>query len=342
VGSSSAARSDEACTCVVVDGPHDCIANSVRATSAAPARVSRIIMAFVTLPPLLKFTLEDLLAMGAHHPILDTWPLSRQHFYRSEPSCGTLGEMLAVSILGCSGSYAAAGGACTGYLMQSPRANVWLDAGPGTLANLQTICRLADIDAIVLTHAHPDHWLELPVVANAIQWYEPRDPVPVYSNAHMAQRARDLIGPDIDGPFTWHIVDSTDQITIGDQRWSFADTDHYVPTLATRTDVGRETIVFSSDTGPSFSLASLAQPDRPIDLAIIESTFLERSEHPGALHLSADEAGQMASQGNVLRVLLTHQAPLEDRAAHLAKASANFSGQIVLAEVGQQYPATVT
>jgi len=254
-------------------------------------------------------------------------------------TCVRLREMLAVIILGCSGSYAAAGGACTGYLMQSPGAKVWLDAGPGTLANLQKSCTLGELDAIVLTHAHPDHWLELPVVANAIQWYEPRTPVPVYSNAHMAAQARNLIGPDIDLAFAWHVVDVDDVVTIGDQEWSFAATDHYVPTLATRTDVGAENIVFTSDTGPKFSLESLTGNRGPIGLAIIESTFLERREHPGALHLSADEAGALAEQSQVKRVLLTHQAPLEDRAAHLNKASANFSGEIVLAEVGQQYPA---
>ena len=85
--------------------------------------------------------------------------------------------MLAVRVLGCSGSYAAAGGACTGYLVQSTGANVWLDAGPGTLSNLQRHARLGDLDAIVLTHAPPDHWLELPVVANALEWYERRDQI---------------------------------------------------------------------------------------------------------------------------------------------------------------------
>ncbi len=224
--------------------------------------------------------------------------------------------------------------------MQSPQANVWLDAGPGTLANLQQICALGDLDAIVLTHAHPDHWLEVPVVANAIQWYEPRPRLPVYSNAHMAAHARAMVGPDLDLPFDWCVVDSDEQIAIGDQRWTFAETDHYVPTLATRTDCDGSSIVFTSDTGPSFSLQPMVERSGPIDLALIESTFLERSEHPGALHLAADEAGQLAEEAGVGQVVLTHQAPLEDRPAHLAKAKANFSGEIVLAEVGQQYAAT--
>lgn len=247
---------------------------------------------------------------------------------------------MAVDILGCSGSYAAAGGACTGYLMQSTEAKVWLDAGPGTLSNLQKVCTLGELDAVVLTHAHPDHWLELPVVANAISWYEPRERLPVYSNAHTAAHARNLIGPEIDGPFDWRVIDADSEVTIADQVWTFAETDHYVPTLATRVDVAGESIVFSSDTGPAFSFLPMVERSGPIDLAIIESTFLARSDNPDALHLAAPEAGTLAQEANVGKLLLTHLAPREDQQAHLVAASANFSGEIALAEVGHQYAAS--
>jgi len=250
--------------------------------------------------------------------------------------------MLAATVLGCSGSYASPDGACTGYLIESADAKVWLDAGPGTLANLQKICSLGDLDAVVLTHAHPDHWLEIPVVANAIQWYEPRERLPVYSNAHMAGQARNLIGPDIDLPFDWRVIEASSTVEIGDQIWTFAETDHYVPTLATRTDCGDQSIVFTSDTGPAFSLDAMVARSGPIDMALIESTFLDRAGHVGALHLSASEAGAMAQQANVGRVVLTHQAPREDRQAHLERAAQNFSGPIVLAEVGQQYAASLS
>lgn len=250
--------------------------------------------------------------------------------------------MLAVRVLGCSGSYAAPGGACTGYLMESVDTKVWLDAGPGTLANLQEHCTLAELDAVVITHAHPDHWLELPVVANALAWYEPRSRLPVYSNAHVRGHAFDLIGPEIDDPFDWRVISEVDEVDIGDQRWSFAQTEHYVPTLATRVDVGAHSIVFSADTGPGFSLRSMIDAHGPIGLALIESTFVDREGHPGALHLSAAEAAQMALEAEVGRLVLTHQAPLEDQAEHLRVASEIFTGPIELAEVGALYDATAS
>jgi len=247
--------------------------------------------------------------------------------------------MLAVRVLGCSGSYAAAGGACTGYLVQSTGANVWLDAGPGTLSNLQRHARLGDLDAIVLTHAHPDHWLELPVVANALEWYERRDPLPVFSNAHTFGEARELIGDLISAVFDWTIVDVEDVVTVADQSWTFAETEHYVPTYATRTDAGGQSLVFSSDTGPAFSLRPMVERSGPIDLALIESTFLHREGNEGIQHLSAAEAGRLAAEAGASRLLLTHQAPREDREAHRDAAGAVFGGPVVLAEVGELYAA---
>ena len=249
--------------------------------------------------------------------------------------------MLAVTVLGCSGSYAGPGGACTGYLVQTSTSSVWLDAGPGTLANLQNTCSLADLDAVVLTHAHPDHWLEIPIVANALEWYEKRERLPVYSNAHMAGVARDVIGDGLDAVFDWRVVGVTDVVEIGDQTWRFAQTDHYVPTFAVRVDADGEIMIFSSDTGPDFSLETLVDEEETISLALIESTFLDRVGHEEIMHLSATEAGALAQSRRINRLVLTHLAPREQAFAHLAAAGTKFSGPIDLAEVGQVYPAAV-
>ena len=76
-----------------------------------------------------------------------------------------------VTILGSSGSYASVENPCSGYLVRSDGASVLLDAGPGTLGPLQREIDLGELDAIVLTHAHPDHWLELPVLRNVFLYF---------------------------------------------------------------------------------------------------------------------------------------------------------------------------
>ena len=65
---------------------------------------------------------------------------------------------------------------------------MWLDCGPGTLANLQQHIDPADLTAIVVSHAHPDHWVELPVAYNALGFYFDRMHVPVYGTAEVHER----------------------------------------------------------------------------------------------------------------------------------------------------------
>jgi len=66
-----------------------------------------------------------------------------------------------LTVLGCSGSYPGPGGAASGYLVEADGTRIWLDAGSGTLANLQRHIGLDAVDAVVLSHEHPDHWADI-------------------------------------------------------------------------------------------------------------------------------------------------------------------------------------
>lgn len=242
-------------------------------------------------------------------------------------------DSLSVTVLGASGSYAGPQGACTGFLVRSPGANVWLDAGPGTLANLQEHIVLRNLNAIVLTHEHPDHWLELPVVYAAVRHYERREPVIVYGTAGTLALAENLC-PALPEAFEWRIISDGATAEIGDQSWTFARTDHYVETMGSRVDVDGRSFVFTADTGPRWDLGVLGGD---IDLAISESTFLSDTEPEGILHLSARQAGAMAATAGVKRLVLSHLAPGQDPAAHHAEASAAFGEDVTVAAIGDTY-----
>lgn len=252
---------------------------------------------------------------------------------------------LTITILGCSGSYAGPGGACTGYLVRSSEATVWLDAGPGTLANLQKHVGFEDLDAVVLTHAHPDHWLEIPILYNVLRWYQQRSRLPVVSNADVHRMAVQAMGPgdSLDDVFEWRVIEEDDVVDIGDQSWRFGTTQHYVPTFATRVDSNGTSFLFTSDTGPEWEPGDLA---KQVDLLLCESTFLLRPESPGKgtsteliEHLSASEAGSLAQAAQVRKLLLTHLAPGEQPEAHAAAAATKFDGAIEVVEVGATYAA---
>ena len=240
---------------------------------------------------------------------------------------------LTVTVLGCSGSYAAPGNPCTGYLVRSHSAAVLLDCGPGTLGPLQEAIDLAEVDAIVATHCHPDHWLELPVIRNVFIWFVPRNAVPVYGTAETRDmdRAITVLRSGRSDPLVWNVIDSSSELTIGDQRWSFAATDHPVETLAVRVDAGGRSFAFSSDTGPGWDFRSLGEG---IHLALCDASHGCEHEDEGIPHMSARQAAWAATAAGVGRLVLTHVAPGCDPGAQLAEAGEVFAGEVDVARPG--------
>ena len=66
-----------------------------------------------------------------------------------------------LTVLGSSGTWPNADTATSGYLVQHDGFNLWMDAGTGTLANMQQHIDIPDLDAIVISHEHPDHFVDL-------------------------------------------------------------------------------------------------------------------------------------------------------------------------------------
>ena len=242
---------------------------------------------------------------------------------------------LTVTVLGCSGSYAAPGNPCTGYLVRSPCASVLLDCGPGTLGPLQEAIDLAELSAIVTTHCHPDHWLELPVIRNVYIWFVPRSSVPTYGTAETRamDRAITVMRSGKSDPLDWTVIDASSEVTVGDQRWSFAATDHPVETLAVRVDSGGRSFAFSSDSGPGWDFRSLGEG---IHVAMCDASHGCDREGQGIPHMSAREAAGAASAAGAERLVLTHLAPGCDPDAQLAEAGAVFDGDVAVARPGLQ------
>lgn len=247
-----------------------------------------------------------------------------------------VGEGLSVTVLGCSGTYAGPGGACSGYLLRSSTTSIWLDCGPGALGNLQRHVSLDALDAIVVSHVHPDHWLELPVVLNALRYGlgAAELGLPLLWTARTAELF-ELVAADPAPTFAPRIVDETSTATIGDIDLRFSRTDHPVETLAVRASSGGRSIAYSADTGDAWRLASLGPG---IDLAVVEAT-LDEDQRDVVQHLTARQAGEQAAEAGVASLLLTHLAPGSDPAARAHDAATAFDGPIEVAEIDRTYPA---
>lgn len=241
---------------------------------------------------------------------------------------------LSVTVLGSSGTYAGAGGACTGFLLRSGSTAVLLDAGPGTLANLQEHLDLADLDAVVLSHSHPDHWLELPVLRNALKYVVGRDEVPLYLTAETLALADPLASTGLAPTFAPEVITSDDEIIVGPIRLVGTRTDHPVETLAFRVEAAGRSLGYTADTGPQWSATALGDP---LDVLICEATFLDGSEFTSPVHLSARQAGEMAREAGAGRLVITHLLPVVSHLAALDEAAAAYGQPVELAEPHRRF-----
>lgn len=244
-------------------------------------------------------------------------------------------DHLDITVLGTSGTYPAAGTACSGYMLRTPSTTVWLDCGSGTLANLQNHVALTDIDGIVCSHSHPDHWLELPVALNALRYGmgRPDAGLPLYWTAETARQFAAVNGRTPDPTFASHVIDESATVRIGDIEFHFARTDHPVETLAVRADSGGRSIAYTADTGNAWELSSLGSG---IDVALVEATLPE-SERDAVQHLTGRQAGSQAARAGVASLVLIHLAPGSDPDARLAEANAAFDGPVAVARTNERY-----
>jgi ribonuclease BN (tRNA processing enzyme) len=237
---------------------------------------------------------------------------------------------LTLTVLGCSGTYASPGNACSGYLVSDGSTTVWVDTGSGTLANLQRHLPLDGVDALVLSHEHPDHWTDLEGFFNVCRFVTGREGIPVYAPSGLKTRTYN----DDESPyFDWRDINDGSRAEIGKMTFTFSRTDHGPETLAMRIDGGGRSIGYSADTGPKWRLGELGSG---LDLALCEATFL--IEHEGqAQHLSGRQAGVSARAAGVGRLLLTHIWPTTDKEQSRAEAADAYGGPVDIAAVNEKY-----
>lgn len=245
---------------------------------------------------------------------------------------------LSLTILGSSGSYPGPGRACSSYLLRSPTTTLVMDLGPGALANLQRHVDVGDVEALLLTHEHPDHWIETPSLRVAMRYYLGLEGLPVYGTAGTRRLAGQLIDDPDDSSLVWSVIDADSKVRIGDLSLRFSRTDHPVETLAVRidqdADTGGRSLVYSADTGPGWQGQSFVAG---ADLFLCEATVPTALEGSGAPHLSGREAGKLAREAGAGRLLLTHIAPDVDPGGQQRDAESAFGGSVLVACDNETY-----
>jgi len=232
-----------------------------------------------------------------------------------------------LTVLGCSGSYGApAGGACSAYLVRVGDQTIWMDCGNGSFANLQQHARVEDIDAVVITHGHPDHCVDIYGLHVLYKYGLERDCLPVFAPEGVDKQLEALVGA-WDDTFDWHTIGDGDTVTVKEAELRFSRTDHPPPTMATEITHADRRMIYTSDTGPQWSPAVFAPG---ANLLLSEATY-QHDDIRAPIHLSARQAGEFARAAQAKELMLTHLWPSLDPVASVEEAADAFGKAVVLA-----------
>jgi ribonuclease BN (tRNA processing enzyme) len=232
-----------------------------------------------------------------------------------------------LTVLGCSGSYGApAGGACSGYLVRAGDAAIWMDCGNGSFANLQQHIDPAELTAVVITHGHADHCVDLFGLHVMLRYGLDRTGLPVYAPEGLEPVLEAFVG-SFSGAFDWRVVADGDKASVGEAALRFSRTDHPPPTVAVEITHDSKRLIYTADTGPEWSVDAF---DPGADLVLSEATYLH-DDIRAAIHLSAHQAGDFARAANARRLMITHLWPTVDPVASVEEASEAFGREVSLA-----------
>ncbi len=245
-----------------------------------------------------------------------------------------------LDVLGCSGTYPAPDRPASGYLISHLSTHILCDAGFGVLGELLRRIEPDELDAVVLSHRHPDHCADFMALHHALAYgpYEVTG-LPVYAASGIADRIAEFLGAGeghvLFRTFDFHEVGEDNHVSVGPVELRFGVTAHSVPTVATRFEAGGRTLVYSADTGPGGGFPALCEG---ASVVLAEASIPgERGDGQFAHHLTASEAGEIAAATGAETLILTHLRPSLDHQLSAAAARAAFAGKVAIASPGDVY-----
>lgn len=243
-----------------------------------------------------------------------------------------------LDVVGSAGSQPGGGQACSGYLVRSDTTTVLVDCGFGVAARVTGMVDPAALDAIVVSHRHLDHSIDLLGLFRVL--WSGDDVVPVFAaeevDAALGPLVKPARRPDWERVFPWTTVRADDAWTVGDLALSAHAADHPVPTVSLRVeDAAGAVLAYSADSGGGRDLQACATD---ADLFLAEATWQGRDEdRRGDGHMTAVRAGAVAAAAGARHLVLTHLRPHLDPRQSVAEAATTFAGPVDVARDGDRH-----
>jgi ribonuclease BN (tRNA processing enzyme) len=259
-----------------------------------------------------------------------------------------------LTVLGKSPAWQDVDGACSGYLVQDGDVSVLVDCGNGVFGKLRKFVDYVDVDAVVISHLHADHFIDLVPYSYALIHAPRQQPVPVppWPGTDFPARPR-LIAPPgagetfrrvagawgndelIEQAFVLEEYSAKAPVEVGPLRFAFSLMPHYVDSYAVSVvSPGGGRLVYGADSRPAAELVEFA---RAADLFLVEAT-LPRPERSGVRgHLTAEEAGEHGREAGAGRLVITHISDELDQEQACRQAARAFGGDVEVAREGAVY-----
>ncbi len=253
-----------------------------------------------------------------------------------------------LTVLGGSAASVGSGQGCAGYLVSTESTNVVLDLGPGTLQELRNHTDFRSLGAVVLSHLHVDHMLDVIALRFSLAYnpVRPEQRVPLWlppggleflgrlSEVFTTDRASDSFFTEVFEPGEYN---PEGHLEIGDLTLSFKPTVHFIPCWAVRVHPANSSgdLVYSADTGPA---ADLVDFTTGAHVLLAEATTPLTAQHalPFAArgHLTVDEATALAGSAGARTLVLTHMFEENAPEASVERARSTFAGEVIHARPG--------
>jgi len=239
-----------------------------------------------------------------------------------------------LTVLGSCGAYPEAGQACSGYLVEHDGFRLLVDLGYAVVPRLFEHLTAAGVDAVFISHGHPDHCADLnPLLRARVLGDEELPPLPVYAlpGALDAVLALDRPGMLADGYVLHELIPGND-LGIGPFGAQTRLLPHSRPNAGVRLAAGGQVLTYTGDTGPDDGVVGLA---RGADLLLAEASFIDQVPEDSRRTLSsARQQGRQAAEAGAGRLLLTHLLPGTDPDAARAAAERGYRGEVGVATPG--------